>query len=155
MAEQRTSRMVKNKDITLLQEIRLIELDIVSLEKRAQWERDRMSSITQHLSSGGGGGSPSGLDEAFAAISETEERHRKLIGQYAKVVNKAERIIGRIASHQMRTMVRMLYVDNVADIAVQSVLRMSRRMFENARATIESAECMADVKWNDKYATDD
>lgn len=152
MADQRKTRPVKNKDIKLLQEVRFIQLDIVSLEQRIQWERQRMNNITQQLSAAHGGGNPYGMDDAFANISETEERHRTLVNQYTKVVKKAERILKGIASHQMRTMVTMLYMDNVADSAVQSVLHMSRWAFENARSAVENADCMAAVKWNDRYA---
>lgn len=152
MADQRKTRPVKNKDIKLLQEVRFIQLDIVSLEQRIQWERQRISNITQQLSAAHGGGNPYGMDDAFAKISETEERHRTLVNQYTKVVKKAERIVNGIASHQMRTMVTMLYMDNVADSAVQSVLHMSRWAFENARSAVENADCMAEVKWNDRYA---
>lgn len=152
MAEQRQAKPVKNKDIQLLRKVNLLKLDVISLEKRVQWERDRLSNISQHLSSGGGGGSPHGMDESFAAMSEAQERHRLLVKSYTQEIKKAERIIDSIASHQMRTMVTMLYLDNVADSAVRSVLHMSRWAYENAKAAIENAECMADVRWNDRYA---
>lgn len=152
MAEQRQAKPVKNKDIQLLRKVNLLKLDVISLENRAQWERDRMSNISQHLSTACGGGSPHGMDESFAAMSEVEERHRLLVKQYAQEIKKAEQIINGIVSHQMRTMVTMLYMDNVADNAVRSVLHMSRWAFDNAKSAIENADCMADVRWNDRYA---
>ena len=154
MAEQRKAKPVKNKDIQLLQRVKLLKLDVISLEKRAQWERDRLSNISQHLSSAGGGGTLHGMDEAFAAMSEAEERHRLLVKTYTQEIKKAERIIDSIASNQMRTMVTMLYLDNVADSAVRSVLHMSRWAYDSAKAAIENAECMAKVQWNDRYAGD-
>lgn len=155
MAEQRQTRIVKNRDIQLLQRLKFLKLDVISLEKRMQWERDRLNNISQHLSSAGGGGRGGGLDESFAAISEAEERHRLLIKTYTREIKKAERIIEGIASHQMRTMVTMLYLDNVADSAVRSVLHMSRWGYDNAKAAIENAACMADVRWNERYASDE
>ena len=152
MAEQRKAKPVKNKDIQLLQRVNLLKLDVISLEKRVQWERDRLSNISQHLSTAGGGGRAHGMDEAFAVMSEVEERHRLLVKLYTQEIKKAERVIDSIASNQMRTMVTMLYLDNVADSAVRSVLHMSRWAYEHAKAAIENAACMADVRWNDRYA---
>ena len=154
MAEQRQAKPVKNKDIQLLQKVNLLKLDVISLEKRAQWERDRLCNISQHLSSAGGGGTPHGMDEAFAAMSEAEERHRLLAKTYTQEIKKAERIIDSIASNQMRTRVTMRYLDNVADSAVRSVLHMSRWAYDSAKAAIENAECMAQVQWNDRYSGD-
>lgn len=154
MAEQRQAKPVKNKDIQLLQRVNLLKLDVISLEKRVKWERDRLSNISQHLSASGGGGREHGMDESFAAMSEAEERHRLLVKTYTHEIKKAERIIDSIASHQMRTMVTMLYLDNVADSAVRSVLHMSRWAYDSAKAAIENAACMADVRWNDRYSDD-
>ncbi len=146
--------MIKNKDIQLLREVHLIQMDIVSLEQRAEWERARMDAMTQNLSAASGGGVRRGMDDTFAAIEELEERHRMLVKQYTRVVKEAERIINGISSHQMRTLVTMLYLDNVPGSAVQSVLHMSRWAFENARSAIESAENMACVKWSDRYCSE-
>lgn len=154
MAEQRQAKPVKNKDIQLLQRVNLLKLDVISLEKRVKWERDRLSNISQHLSASGGGGREHGMDESFAAMSEAEERHRLLVKTYTQEIKKAERIIDSIASNQMRTMVTMLYLDNVADSAVRSVLNMSRWAYDSAKAAIENAACMADVRWNDRYSDD-
>lgn len=140
---------IKNKDVLLLREVHLVQMDIVSLEKRAQWERARMDAMTHGLSAASGGGRR-GMDDTLAAIEELEERHRMLVKQYTRMVKEAERIVNGISSHQMRTMVTMLYLDNVMGSAVQSVLHMSRWAFENARAAIENAENMACVKWRER-----
>lgn len=154
-ADQRPSRVVKNKDILLIQEVPLLQKDIVSLEQRKNWERARMDNISQHLSAFQGGGSRIGMDETFADIEELEEKHRSLIKKYTRSVRRAERIINGITSHQMRTLVTMLYLDNVPDRAVQAVLRMSRWTFENARKTVEDAPNMDAVKWYDRYSVED
>jgi len=154
MAEQRPGRKVKNADIPMLQEIRMLKMDIVSLEQRRKWERERMERITQSLSASPGGGTARGMDEAFAAISELEEKHKQLIKQYTRKMKKAERILSGIRSCQMRTMVTMLYLDNVPPSAVQAVLHMSRWAFENARNAIEDAPSMEEVKWFDRYSVE-
>lgn len=124
---------VKNKDILLLQDVPLLKVEIVSLEQRRTWERERMTRITASLSSLPGGGTKRGMDDVMAALDELERRHADLIRQYTRLIKKAEKILNGIASHQMRTMVTLLYLDNVADSAVQSVLHMSRYAFENAK----------------------
>lgn len=153
--DQRPTRVVRNRDILLIQEVPLLQKDIVSLEQRKNWERARMDNITQHLSAfSGGGGNRMGMDDTLSDIAELEEKHRSLIKQYTRAVKKAERIINGIASHQMRTMVTMLYLDNMPDRAVQALLHMSRWTFENARKTVEEAPNMESVKWYDRYSAD-
>ena len=153
--DQRQPRVVKNKDILLLQEVPMLQVDIVSLEQRKNWERARMDNITQHLSAfSGGGGNRIGMDETLSDIEELEEKHRSLIKQYTRAIRRAERIINGIASHQMRTLVTLLYLDNVPDRAVQALLHMSRWTFENARKTVEEAPNMESVKWYDRYCAD-
>lgn len=152
MAEQRQAKQVKNQDIQVLQKVNSLKLEVVSLEKRAKWEREQMNNISNHLSSVHAGGSRRGMDDSFAAMSEAEERHKLLAKLYTQEIKKAERIIDSIKSYQLRTMVTMLYLDNVSESAVRSVMHMSRWAFENAKNAIENAACMADVKWNDRYA---
>lgn len=153
MAEQRPQRQVKNKDIPLLTEVRLIEMDVVAMENRIQWERERRRNITQHLSrTPGGGGTARGMDEALASIEELEEKHKALVKKYIRQIRKAEAILNGIASHQMRTLVSLLYLDCYSSGTVQELLGMSRWAFENARETVEQAEDMASVVWHDRYS---
>lgn len=153
MLEQRTARTVKNRDIPLIQEIPYLKQEILSLEKRKQWEQERARNMTQHISGmpGGSGGTKRIIDDAVANMDEMKENHGLLIKQYQKRLRKAERILSEIGSITMRTFVTMMYLDQVRDSTVQEVLHMSRWTFENARSAVENAECMADVKWNDKY----
>lgn len=155
MAEQRPPRVVNNTDIPLIQEVHYLKMDIISLEEKRKWERKRMENITQHISASPGGGTGRGMDEAMAAISELEERHKALIKQYTIALRRAEKIISRIQSHQMRTFVTMMYLDNIPDGAVQSVLHMSRWSFENARKAVEDAKSMEEVKWFDRYCANE
>lgn len=156
MSEQRQTRVVHNKDIPLLQEVGFVMQDIEALEKRRKWEKDRMTHITQQLStSSGGGNAPCGLDEAFASIAELEEKHRILIKQYIRKINKASQLILDLPNKQMQTFVRMMYMDNETDSSVREKLKMSRWTFENARRAVEQAEDMQSVKWSGRYETDE
>ena len=56
---------VKNIDIPLMANILPIMQEVYGIEKRREWQKDRMFNITQHLSGmPGGGGTPKGLDSA-------------------------------------------------------------------------------------------
>ena len=59
---------VKNKDIPLLANIFNIMQDIRQIEERREWQAGRLYNITQHLTGMPGGGTPKGLDEAFALL---------------------------------------------------------------------------------------
>lgn len=153
MAEQRPSRVVKNQDIPLLQEVSFLKADIVSLEQRKKWERERMDHITQRLSATPGGSSR-GMDDTFADIAELEEKHSMLVKQYTRILRRAERILNGIRSREMRSFVTLLYLDNHSDRTVQDMLHMSRWTFENARKAVEDAPNMEAVKWYDRYRAD-
>lgn len=67
-------RIIKNRDIPLLSRVLCVMQDVCSLEKRCEWQRDRLFSITQHIH-----GKPGrercaiGFDAAFAAIDGINE----------------------------------------------------------------------------------
>lgn len=156
MSEERKARIARNKDIPLLREVGDVMLEIEALEKRRKWEKDRMYHITQQLSgSAGGGNAPCGYDEAFAAVADIEEKHRLMIKQYIRKINKASQLILDLPSQKMRTFVRMMYMDNETDVNVRKKLKMSRWAFDNARRAVEQAEDMQSVIWNDRYAERD
>jgi hypothetical protein len=145
-------RIVKNRDITLLARVLYVMQDVYSLEKRCEWQRDRLFSITQHITGvPGGKGVPSGFDTAFAAIDGINEEHREQIAAYTRELKSAEKIINSIPSRTMRSFVTMLYVDNMPAATVQRELNMTRRGFENARNAIEQAEDMASVVWRERF----
>lgn len=152
MSEQRQARMVKNKDIPLIQQIPALKQMIISLEQRRQWEESRTQKVTQSFSAvPSGGGTRRTMDDTIAAIEEISENHALQLKQYERQLRKAERIINEIRNVNMRAFVTMLYLDGVPDGAVQAVLKMSRWGFENARRCIEDAEDMASAKWTDRY----
>lgn len=142
---------VKNKDITVLKGIMYTMQKVRQLEERAAWEKDRMNNITSHLSfTPRGGGIPSGLDRAFAALSDLEEAHKDEVVRYTKALKRAESIINGIENEQMRTMVFMLYVEQLPLTEVRERLNMSRRLFDAARKAIETANDMESVVWRER-----
>ena len=143
---------VKNKDIPLLAGILSIMQSVKGLEERRLWQRDRMLSITQHITGmPGGGGMPKGLDEAISILSELDSQHEEKCKEYARQLKKAQKIINRIESVTMRTFVVMKYVMDVPDTKIRAELNMTYRGFDRARKAIESAPDMASVVWRERY----
>lgn len=142
-------KTIRNADIALLHDVFFIMQDIRALEERRAWQRERMSNISQHLSFTGGGGEPKGLDSAYAALSGLEEEHSEKVRQYKRALKQAENIVNGIASLRMRTLVMMLYVEDIPAREVRERLNMSRRRFDAAVEAIEQAEDMAHVKWRE------
>lgn len=142
---------VQNRDIPLLADIYNIMQDIQGLEERRGWQAERMYHITQYLSGMPGGGTPKGLDEAFAALAEIDDEHKRCCKTYVRQMRKAQKILRSIESHTMRTFVTMKYVMDTPDTEIRKKMHMSRRGFERARKCIETAPCMAAVKWQERY----
>ena len=143
MAEQ-----CQNKDIPILRKIMWTMQQVRSLEERAMWEKDRMNNVTSHLSFTPRGGSiPSGLDRAFASLSELEEKHKNEVIRYTRELKRAEAILNGIENGEMRTFVMMMYVEQLPHTEVRERLNMSRRKFDNARKAVEEAQDMGCVSW--------
>lgn len=143
---------IKNKDIPLLAEVFCIMQDIKQIEQRREWQQDRMFNITQHLTGmPGGGGSPRGLDEAFAILSEIDDEHKQRCKEYARQLRKAQKILNSIESRTMRTFVVMKYVMDAPDTEIRQALNMTKHGFYRARRCVENASCMAAVKWQERY----
>ena len=144
--------VIRNRDIPLLADVLCIMQEICHIEQRRDWQHDRMLSITQHLSGmPGGGGNPKGLDEAFALLSELDEEHEQRCKDYVRQLKTAQKILNGIESRSMRAFVVMKYVMDVSDSEIRQELNMTRTGFNRARRSIESAECMAAVKWRERY----
>lgn len=143
--------VIKNKDIPLLQAVFHVMQDICALEKQRIWERERMCDITQHLTWTHGGGAPTGLDAAYAALSEIEDDHKEKIMQYKRELKAAERILNEIPNRNMRTFVNMMYVMNIPPEKVRVELNMTEWGFRRAREAVEQARDMQSVKWRDRY----
>ena len=140
---------VRNKDIPLLANIFNIMQDIRQIEERREWQAGRLFNITQHLTGMPGGGTPKGLDETFALLSEIDDEHKQRCKEYARQLRKAQKILNSIESHTMRTFVMMKYVMNVSDSEIE--LNMTKHGFYRARECVENASCMAAVKWQERY----
>ena len=144
--------VVRNRDIPLLAGVLYIVQEIRMLEVRRDWQRDMMYNITQHLSAmPHGGGLPRGLDSAFAELSEIDAEHEARCKQYVRQLRKAEHILNGITSQTMRTFVLMRYVMDRPDTEIRDQLNMTRRGFDRARTAVESASCMAQVRWQERY----
>lgn len=143
---------VRNKDIPLLADVLSIMQEIRQIEQRRDWQHDRMFNITQHLTGmPGGGGMPKGLDEAFALLSELDEEHEQRCKDYVRQLKAAQKILNGIESRSMRAFVTMKYVMDAPDTEIREALNMTRTGFNRARRCVESAECMAAVKWHERY----
>lgn len=145
-------RLIKNRDIPLLSRVLYIMQEVCSLEKRIVWQHDRLYGITAHVTGmPSGKGTPSGLDAAFAAISELSDEYREKVQSYIRELKNAERILNAIPSLTMRAFVIMLYVDGMSAEQVKRELNLTDWNFRRARDSIEQAEDMQSVKWREKY----
>jgi hypothetical protein len=151
-AEEKRPIVIKNRDIPLLQRVIYVMQEVRALETRRLWLKDRMTNITHPLSGmPRSGGVPTGIDAAFAAVSELEEEHKERVKEFTRELKAAERIINGIPNRNMRTFVVMMYVENIPPNKVRSELNMTERGFRSARFACEQAGDMASVKWRDRY----
>lgn len=142
---------VKNKDIPLLASTLSIMQAICHIEERREWQKDRLYNITQHLTGMPGGNYPRGLDEAFSALSELDDEHKQRCKEYVRQLKKVQKILNSIESQTMRIFVELKYVMDVPDVEIRDNLNMSKHGFYRAKECIESAPCMAAVKWQERY----
>lgn len=144
--------MIRNTDIPLLANILYIMQDVVLIEERRAWQRDRMTNITQHLTGmPGGGGVPHGMEDAFSLLSELDEEQEGLCAEYVKQLRQAQKILNGIQSQGLRTFVKLKYVFDIPDTEIRERLNMTRRGFEKARRAVEDAPTMQAVVWKEKY----
>lgn len=152
--EQREFRpvMVRNRDIPLLAEVLCTMQEVEMLEQQKDWQRERLTSMSQRITGmPSGGGLPQGLDEKLAELFEVEEIHLKRFAEYGAEIKRAEEILNGIQSRSMRVFVIMKYVFDIPDTDIRDRLNMTRRGFEKARRAVEEAPDMAHVKWQEKY----
>ena len=144
---------MKNRDIPLLARVMCRMADICKAEEDSEWLSDRMHHITRQITGMPRGGVAAGFDSLVVELGEKNERLKTQINLYLQELKHVEKILNGIESPTMKTFVVMLYVDNVPQATVQRELNMSRRTFENARLAVENAECMAEVKWKERFET--
>ncbi len=141
-----------NKDIPILARVLTAMRDVTNVEQMRDWQRERMYSITQHLSGMPGGGSfPKGLDDAFAKISELNDEQRQKCKKYMEELRRAESILNAIPSANMRTFVMMKYVLAIPNVQIMRELNMTEWKFNQARQKIEEAESMGKVAWRERF----
>ena len=90
-------------------------------------------------------------EKDFAALSEIDTEHEKKCKDYMRKLRKAQKILNGIESQSMRTFVQMKYVMDLPDTEIRKELNLSKHGFYRARQCIESAPCMAAVKWQERY----
>ena len=148
MEQEKNEPKIKNEDIALLLELDAIKAEALALEDRIRWEKGRMKSITQNLSSvPSGGGTARKMDSTMCKLEELIGEHQECLERYSKAAKKADRIIASIGNTRMKAFVKMLYVEKLSQRTVQEVLHLSRWAFESALRAVEQAEHMEDVKW--------
>ena len=142
---------VKNRDIPALALVLETLQEAKQLEQMRAWQKDRMYSLSQHLTGMPGARNPKGLDDVFAKLSGIETDCAEKVRKHADALEKAQAVLSGIGSQSMRTFVLMKYVMHASDAEIRRVLCMTRREVENARTRIESAKCMAEVSWRERY----
>lgn len=143
---------VHNRDIPILQDVIRVMQEVRALETRRQWQRERMTNITKHLTGmprqqGVGGG----LEAAFSALAQLEDDHKEKVKEYIRKLRAAEQIVNGIGNPFMKTFVTMMYIENLSAKTVRSELNMSEWGFKRARQAVEQAEDMGSVVWRERY----
>ena len=150
---RREPTVIRNRDIPLLADILCVMQEVALIEQRREWQRERMDNISAHLTGMPGGGSaPTGLDDAFAKLSEIDAEHEKQCREYAGKMKTAEKLLNGIPTEEMKTFVLMKYVFDLPDAEIREKLNMTRRSFEKAKQAVEDAPDMRSVRWQPKYA---
>lgn len=145
-------RGIRNRDLILLTRIFYVMADIRSLQRRSEFHTDQLTSTTKRLTGmPGGGGLPHGFDSILAELEEINRDYMERINEYCRDLLRAEKALNNIPHPTMRTFVRMVYVDQVAQAEVLRDLEMTEYQFDKARKAIEEAENMRKVEWPEKW----
>ena len=144
--------VICNRDIPLLTDVLCIMQAVCQIERRRDWQRDRMTHITQAVTGmPSGGGAARGLDDAFSVLDELDREQQAECRDYVRQLRRAQNILNGIESRKMRTFVVMKYVMGCSDAEIRNELNMTRRGFDRARRSVENAHNMAAVKWQERY----
>lgn len=149
---EREYRGIRNRDVLLLTRIFYIMADIRSLQRRCEFHTEQLFSTTKRLTGmPGGGGLPHGFDSIIGELEEMNRDYIERINEYCRDLMRAEKTLNNIPHETMRTFVRMVYVDQLAQAEVLRELEMSEYQFDKARRAIEEAESMRKVDWPEKW----
>lgn len=147
---------IRNRDILLLVRVLYTMQDVHATEQRRMWMQDRLWNITQKITGmPGGHGAPGSLDANFAEICEMEEKYSEKCAKFMRELNEAEAIINAIPSRTMQTFVVMKYIMDVGNREIMERLNLKRWKFEKICTSIEQAEDMAHVNWDERYILKD
>jgi len=149
--KRRQPVVIRNLDIPILQEVMGCMQGVKQAEQRRQWQKDRLTRMTQSLTGMPGGGGPKGLDSAIAAMDELSREEVAAYTDYVTQLRLAERILNEIPSVQMRSLVTLKYVMNRPDREIRDALAMTRGAYERTKRRIEQAERMTKVEWPERY----
>lgn len=153
LAEKKVApAVIHNRDIPVLADVLSMMQTVNQIERRRDWQRDRLTHITQSLTGmPGGGGEPKGLDHAFSILDELDREQEKECRGYARQLKKAQKIINGIESQSMRAFVTMKYVMGCTAKEIRQELNMTDWGYRRASLSVENAPCMGLVKWQEKY----
>ena len=143
---------IKNADVLKIRDIPSLQESVEALERKRDWVRSRSAKITRQFSPmpAGGSGTRRAMDDTVAELDELDARYTLLLGSYLRQLRIAEKLLSGIESIQMRTFVRLMYLERLKCPEIQKRLNMSRWVFESCRNDVEKAETLADVKWHDR-----
>lgn len=152
MKNKRKLRIIKNQDIPLLSRVLYTMQNVCSIEKRIEWQKDRMVNIEQRITGmPRGKGLPVGFDAIFEAIDGINEEYMDRLNVYVDELKEAERILNSIKDERMKTFVVMVYVNGVPQEKVREALNMTTWGYRMALERIEQAKNMESVKWDEKF----
>ena len=142
--------MIKNRELALLTNVLYIMQDVSMTEQKRLWMQDRLYHMTQRLTGmPSGHGQDNGLDAQFAAISELEENYGQECRECIDELKAAEAALKAIKSRKARTFAALKYIMDIPNREIMVRLNLSRKKYEKMRASIEEAEDMAHVTWED------
>ena len=117
--------VVNNRDIPILADVLPAMQAVRQIERRRQWQRDRMTAITRHLTGmPNGKGGEKGLDGAFALLSELDQEHEARCIEYVRYIRAAQKVLNRIESVSMRVFVVMKYMLDMKDTDIMRELNV-------------------------------
>lgn len=152
MKDRNGPTLIRNRDIMLLARVLYTMQDVRAAERKRLWQQDRLWNITQKITGmPGGHGAPGGLEQQFGEIAEMEARYRDACAAYIRELKAAEEILNRIESRSLRTFVTLKYMLGLPNQEIMNQLNMGRRAFERACRSIEQAQDMAHVQWEEPY----
>ena len=144
--------VVNNRDIPILADVLPAMQAVRQIERRRQWQRDRMTAITTHLTGmPNGKGGEKGLDGALALLSELDQEHEARCVEYVRYIRAAQKVLNRIESVSMRVFVVMKYMLDMKDTEIMREMNMTRAGLRQARLCVEKARNMASVRWRERY----